>query len=86
MDKNRMSSVWIKLYTVCVMEHTYVARILDDCHLHSKAESQIWDIVFPGILSCCNHALNTTVSKASRNDNSLNPLEYLCCIVIIKLL
>ena len=33
-----------------------------------------------------NVSIKNEDGKASRNDNSLNTLEYLCCIVIIKLL
>ena len=67
---NWMSGLRIKLNAVCIANVKNMTGKLNDCHLHAKAQAKEWNVIFTRIADRGNHALNTTITKAARNDNT----------------
>ncbi len=66
-----VQAVLVELPGVGVRNAADVPAELDDRHLHSQADAQIGDVLFPGKARRQNHALNAPASKAPGNDDSV---------------
>lgn len=56
------------MYTV---QATNIPGILDDGNLHSQANSQVWNLVFPGPLGRRHHSLRSSGAEPSRDQDSV---------------
>ena len=70
-----MRCLWIKLRAIGAIKTTYIARILDDCDLHTEADTQIGNIIFPRCFNRVDLALSTSSSKASRHQNRIDAIN-----------
>ena len=66
-----LGHVLSELARICVFKPNDVARELDDRDLHSQADSKVRDPVFPGVARGDYHALDSAVTEAARNDDSV---------------
>ena len=82
-----MFAVGVKFARRRVGISKHVARILDNCYLHTETYSKIRDIVFSRPLTCGNLALDSSVSKAAGNQNSVYVLErvFAACVAVKRL-
>src|SRR6478735_802889 len=48
-----------------------VAGILNDCSLHTQADTQVWELTLTSPLGNIDHTLNTSGSKASGDNDTL---------------
>ena len=72
---DRMCCVWIQLGTVCICITQYMAGKLNDCHLHTKAETKKWYIVCTGVFNSGDLAFDTSVTKTAGNENTIGVFE-----------
>ena len=74
---NRMGGVRIELGAMGIAHAAYVAGELNNSTLHAKAQAQEWNLVLTGILDGLDLALNATVTKAARYQNTLAASKFL---------
>ena len=70
-----MRCLWIKLRAISTTKAAYIARILNDCDLHTEADTQIGNIIFPRCFNRVDLALSTSSSKASRHQNRIDTIN-----------
>ena len=71
-------SFWKELRGVGLLQAQHISCKFDDSDLHSKTDSQEWDIVLPGPLYSSDLPFNSSVTKASRDKDAVNA-SMLCC-------
>ena len=54
-----------------------MARKGDNCKLKTKANSKIWDPIYPRVICCTDDSLTSTLSKSSWSQNPVIPAELL---------
>ena len=83
---HRMLRGRIQLDTVGVPVSQHMAGEFHDRHLHSQADPQIRDPVYPRIADRQDHPLGASVSKASRNQDAVHGVKGLIQIFFIQFL
>ena len=73
----------IKFYTVGILISQHMTGKFYDRHLHSKADAKVRDFVNTGILCCQDHSFGTSVSKSSRNQDTIHLVKHLIQIFLI---
>ena len=66
-----MRSLRGELTGVGIRDTEHMAGIFNDGDLHTKADAEVRNVVFPRILSGQNHAFDTTVTKSTGNDDAV---------------
>ena len=77
-----MFSLRGKFTRVCICDTQYMTGVFDHGDLHSKADSEIGNVVFPRILRRQNHALNAAITEATGDDDTVETGKdfVLCCL------
>ena len=80
----RMFGCRIQFYTVRIFISQNMSCKFNNCHLHAKADSKIRNFVYTGILCCQNHTFGTSISKSTRNQNTVYFMKCLIQILFIQ--
>ncbi|KAI6755850.1 hypothetical protein HG531_004956 [Fusarium graminearum] len=70
-DDNAVLSGGRKLFRGGALETHDVAGILNDCSLHTQADTKVGQLALTSPLGNINHTLNTSGTKATRNNDTL---------------
>ncbi len=57
-----------------------------NCHLHSQADSKIWNLMYSCILCCQDHSFCTSVSETTRNQDTIYIVKLLIQILFMSVL
>src|SRR5436305_12741469 len=67
----------LKFAGVRLGQAAHISRELDACRLHAQANAKIRNLIFPGITYGGEHALGTTLAKATRHQKTIVVRELL---------
>src|SRR5699024_4364566 len=72
---HRVHGVRIQFCAVCVLKTGYISGKFYNSHLHAQTDSQEWNLVFPGIFYSLDLSFRSSMSKASRDQDSVYPFQ-----------
>ena len=81
-----MRGVRLHLRGIGIRHTQHVTSELNHHALHSQADTQARHIVLTGILQGCELALNTTLTEARSDQNTIHILQLLSYVLVIQLL
>src|SRR5262249_62209932 len=73
-----------ELGRVCLLDAAEVARRLDDGHLHSEANPEIWHLALARELYGPDFSLSAALAEAARDQNAVHVLEERCRILALE--
>ena len=73
-----------KLDAVCIFIAKDVAGKFYDCHLHSQADSKVWDLVDTGVLCGQDHAFGSSSAEAAWYQDSVYAVKSLVQVFLIE--
>ena len=83
---HRMACFRVHLRTVGVSPSEHVAGILDDCHLHTEADSEERNAVLAGIPDCLYLAFEAPAAEARRHEDAVHPAQLLGYVRRVEML
>ena len=70
-----MLSVTAEFCRLSIFPAHNIAGEFDHSNLHTQADTQVWNFVFACMLNCANFAFHAAVTKATRYQNRINPIQ-----------
>ena len=80
-----MCCLRIQFDAVCIVKATDMSCKFYDTKLHTKAETEEWDIMLTGIFDRSDHTVCTAVTKTTRYNNTADITKDLFGILFIDL-
>ena len=80
-----MLTLLVKFTGICIFDSDNISCIFDYGDLHSEADSKVWNLAFSCVFCSQDHALNSAVAKASRNEDTVQSRESFFYIKVCQI-